>query len=102
MALDPQVRDLLDMKIFVDTDPDIRKAAASALGQTHEQVAIMALGNALEDKDPAMQFCAVVSLRKVSGQDLGNDVDRWRAAVKDGSLQPAGTATLAGRLRHWF
>ena len=47
-----------------------------------------------------MQVCAVVSLRKVTGRDLGNDVDRWRAAIKDGSLQRSDLPTLAERLRH--
>jgi HEAT repeat protein len=79
-----------------DIDKDVRMAAARALGSAHDPSAIAILGTALEDKDPAMQYCAVGSLRKLTGRDLGNDVDRWRVAIKDGSLG------LAERSHHWF
>jgi HEAT repeat protein len=79
-----------------DIDKDVRMAAARALGSAHDPSAITILGTALEDKDPAMQYCAVGSLRKLTGRDLGNDVDRWRVAIKDGSLR------LAERPHHWF
>jgi hypothetical protein len=36
------------------------------------------LARALEDADPAVQYRAVASLKKVSGRDLGNDVNAWR------------------------
>ncbi|MGA2068374.1 MAG: HEAT repeat domain-containing protein [Thermoguttaceae bacterium] len=79
-----------------DRDKDVRMAAARALGSAHDPSAVAPLGRALEDKDPAMQYCAVTSLRKLTGRDLGNDVDRWRAAIKDGSLAIRATP------RHWF
>jgi HEAT repeat protein len=79
-----------------DIDKDVRMAAARALGSAHDPSAIAILGTTLEDKDPAMQYCAVGSLRKLTGRDLGNDVDRWRVAIKDGSLR------LAERPHHWF
>jgi HEAT repeat protein len=86
-----------------DTDHDVRIAAVRALAHTHQQVAITALAGALEDKDPAMQYCAVVSLRDVTGQDLGNDVNQWRQYAKDNRLKPLDPSpSLAERIWHPF
>ena len=71
-----------------DVDHDVRLAAARAMAQSHEQVAIVALGGALEDKDPAMQYRAVLSLREITGQDLGNDVNKWREYAKTQPVPP--------------
>jgi HEAT repeat protein len=65
-----------------DPDKDVRHAAIRALGECRGQQAIAALAPALEDTDPAMQYLAVQSLKEVTGRDLGNDVDAWRAYVQ--------------------
>jgi HEAT repeat protein len=65
-----------------DLDQDVRLAAARALGETGDPAAVSALGEALEDNDPAMQYRAVQSLRSVTGEDFGHDVDRWRQYVQ--------------------
>ncbi|HEY2759587.1 MAG TPA: HEAT repeat domain-containing protein, partial [Pirellulales bacterium] len=44
-----------------DTDHDVRLAAAKALGTAGDKEAVKALGTALEDSDPSMQFVAVAS-----------------------------------------
>jgi HEAT repeat protein len=80
-----------------DVDKDVRLAAARALGQSRDAAAAPALGNALEDPDPAMQYVAVTSLHNVTGKDLGNDVDRWRAYVKANYPKSADSPVLAGR-----
>jgi HEAT repeat protein len=86
-----------------DTDKDVRLAAARALGQSRDPAAIVALGGALEDKDPAMQYRAVLSLRAVTGQNLGNDVNRWREYVKSGTAKPlAEPSSIAERFRRMF
>jgi HEAT repeat protein len=85
-----------------DVDHDVRLAAARAMAQSHQQVAINALGDALEDKDPAMQYQAVLSLRQITGQDLGNDVNRWRQYAKSNQLHPAKPVSLAERIWHPF
>ncbi len=71
-----------------DVNQDVRLAAARALGQTHEQAAINALANALEDKSVAMQRRAVLSLQQITAQDLGNNVNKWREYAKANKLTP--------------
>lgn len=71
-----------------NVNQDVRLAAARALGQTHEQAAINALANALEDKSVAMQRRAVLSLQQITAQDLGNNVNKWREYAKANKLTP--------------
>jgi HEAT repeat protein len=97
---DAQAVTLLAETLRSDVDTDVRLAAAKALGETNRREAVPALGEALSDSDPAMQYRAVLSLRKVTGKDLGNDVDRWRKYVK-GEL-PEPTPSLAEHLRRLF
>jgi HEAT repeat protein len=85
-----------------DIDRDVRLAAARALGTSRDQIAVTALGTALDDNDPAMQYRAVASLRESTGQDLGNDVNRWREYAKNGTLKPGQPTSLADRVRRVF
>jgi HEAT repeat protein len=85
-----------------DTDGDVRLAAAKALGESHDPAAVPALGHALEDKDPAMQRRAVLSLQAVTGKDYGNDVSRWRAYVHNEPVPPDATPSLAERFQQLF
>lgn len=85
-----------------DTDADVRLAAIEALGETKQPAAVAALGQALEDRDPSMQYRAVASLRQVSDQDLGNDVERWRHYVKGESPGPQKPVSVVERFRRMF
>ncbi len=82
-----------------DPQTDVRLAAARALGESDDEAAMPALAKALEDEDPAMQHRAVLSLRRVTGKDFGDDVNAWRAYVQ-GEQPPA--PSLADRIRRWF
>ena len=79
---DVQSVQLLAGALSGDVDADVRLAAAKALGETKGPEVAKALGEALSDADPAMQYRAVLSLKKVTGKDLGNDVNRWQQYVK--------------------
>lgn len=70
-----------------DEEIDVRLHALRRLGTLGDEAAIPALAEALEDPDPAVQFRAVASLREVSGRDLGNDVNAWRAWAADPESQ---------------
>lgn len=61
-----------------EEDLDVRLAAVTALGGISSVESVAALSVALNDRDPAMQYAAVESLKLASGQDLGNDVQAWR------------------------
>jgi HEAT repeat protein len=79
---------------------DVRLAAARALGETRSPAAVPALGEALSDTNPAMQYRAVQSLKMTTGQDLGDKVDRWQRYVKG---EPTGPPpSLAERLGNMF
>jgi len=88
--------------ISSDVDVDVRLAAIRALGDTGDPAAVSALGIALEDPDPAMQYRAVASLRKLTGENLGQDVNRWREYVKGQRPKPAKPMSMAERFRQLF
>lgn len=85
-----------------DMDVDVRLAAARALGQTRDPAAMATLATGLEDRDPAMQYRAVTSLRKIAPQDLGDDVERWRQYLQGQPAPPAKTPSLAERFGRLF
>jgi len=98
----PEAVTILSEALASDTNVDVRLAAARALGQTRDHRAVASLGQALEDRDPAMQRRAVESLEQVTGEDLGNDVNRWRTYVKTGTPPSNEPVSIAERLRQWF
>ena len=98
---DPGAVRLLAGVLNSDLDTDVRLAAIRALGQTKDPTAVAALGNALQDKDPAIQYRTVQSLERVTGEDLGNDVGQWRQYVAGETPQQAKVPSLAARVRDW-
>jgi hypothetical protein len=80
-----------------DVDKDVRLTAARALGETGDRGAVAALGEVLAERDPAMQYVAVQSLREVTGEDLGNDVSRWREYVQREAPPSSEPASIAER-----
>jgi HEAT repeat protein len=82
-----------------DKDVDVRIAAAKALGGVKSPEAIQALTVALEDRDPALQYVGVQSMKSITGKDYGPDVQAWRqvAAGQTPAVQPA--PSVASRLR---
>jgi HEAT repeat protein len=97
---DAQAVKLLSDALRGDVESDVRLAAARALGETKNQAAVATLGTALDDSDPAMQYRAVLSLKQVTGKDLGNDVTRWQQYVKGET--PKTTPSVAERFFSWF
>jgi len=85
-----------------DMDTDVRLTALKALGETGDARAVAALGEALEERDPATQYQAMQSLRKVTNEDFGNDVGRWRQYVKGEVPDPAKPVSIAEQFRRWF
>lgn len=79
----PEAVALLGARIASDADIDVRLRAVRELGALGDEAAVPALARALEDPDPAIQYRAVSSLKQVSGRDLGDDVNAWRAWAAD-------------------
>ncbi len=93
---------LLSGVLGSDVDVDVRLAAARALGRTKDPAAVAALGEVLTDKNPAMQYRAVVSLRQITGKSFGNDVNRWRQYVQGERPSRTESLSIAERLRRMF
>ncbi len=82
-----------------DQDKDVRIAAAQALGRIKSPEAIQALAVALDDRDPAMQYVGVQSMKSITGKDYGPDVQTWRQ-VAAGEAPPVPTPSIAERLKN--
>ena len=98
----PEAVGALAAVISGDVNADVRLAAARALGQTGNPDALGGLGLALDDPDPALQRRAVLSLRKITGEDLGNDVNKWRQYVKGELPRSSRPTSIAERIRRMF
>ena len=88
--------------VRTDTDLDVRLAATRQLAEFRDPTAVSALGLALDDADPALQFRAMQSLKSITGKDFGNNVPAWRQYVQDGTYQPSDVPSIADRLRNFF
>ncbi|MCH2123436.1 MAG: HEAT repeat domain-containing protein [Pirellulaceae bacterium] len=85
-----------------DTDQDVRAAALRELAQFKgEPAAIQALGLALDDSDPALQYRAVQSLKSVSGRDYGDNVPAWKQYVQGGNPN-VPEVSVAEKVREWL
>ena len=83
-----------------DKDLDVRLAAAEALGKINSPASVTALVAALDDRDPALQYVGVQSMKALTGKDYGGDVDAWRQLATGQTPTPrADTPTIAERLR---
>jgi len=79
----PEAVQMLAARYHADQDLDVRLRALRELGDLQNAAAVPVLARALEDPDPAVQYRAVAALKKVSGRDLGDDVNKWRAWAAD-------------------
>lgn len=85
-----------------DADTDVRIAAARELARFPSPVAYQALGLALDDTDPALQYRAVESLKTASGKNFGNDLSAWQRFAQGEDPGPEYTPSLAERVRELF
>jgi HEAT repeat protein len=98
---DPSSVGMLAALLQNDDNLDVRLAASQQLGKFSDPLAVQALGSALDDSNPALQYRVVQSLERASGRDYGRDLELWRAYVR-GEDPPERTPTYAERLRRWF
>jgi hypothetical protein len=82
-----------------DKSMDVRLAAAESLGKIKSPESIQALAVALDDRDPALQYVGVQSMKAIIGKDYGPDVQAWRQVAAGETPPAAPTPTVAERLR---
>jgi HEAT repeat protein len=82
-----------------DEDKDVRLAAAAALGNIKDPTAVAALTMALDDRDPALQFVGVQSMKSITGKDYGGDVAAWRQVAAGQSPPSPPAPSIAERIR---
>jgi hypothetical protein len=85
-----------------DADMDVRLAAARELRRFPERAAYEALGLALEENDPALQYRAIESLKEASGKNYGNNVEAWQKFASGKDPGPEYTPSVADRVRALF
>jgi HEAT repeat protein len=85
-----------------ESDVDVRLAIITELGRFQDQTVTAALGRALDDGDPAIQFLAVQSLKSSTGRDYGDSVPAWRDFVQGREPQPSRAPSLVQRMTSWF
>lgn len=83
----------------IEKDVDVKLAAAEALGKIKSPESIQALVIALDDRDPAMQYVGVQSLKAITGRDYGPDVQAWRQVATGGTPPAPAAPSVAQRLK---
>ena len=78
-----------------DTNQDVRQAAIKALGRLRDPHASEVLAKLLRNRDPAIQYLAVQSLKQTTGKDFGMDLKQWEAYVYGNSQADDGQPALA-------
>jgi hypothetical protein len=78
-----------------DDSVDVRQAAVKGLQRFQSPEAVRALGSLLDDRDPALQYLAIQSLKGATGQDLGDDVRKWNVYIASNYGGPSASPAAA-------
>ena len=98
----PKAISLLQTQLKQDAEASVRLAAVDALGNVKDKRAIDSLAIALDDSDPAIQYKAVLALRKLTKQNFQGDVKRWRQYVQGKTPDPRRPISLTNRVKSFF
>lgn len=69
---------LLTLATNAKETPSVRRAAVASLAKFDDAEVRSTLANILDDKSPALQYQATVSLKQITGKDFGGDLQSWR------------------------
>ena len=97
----PAAIDLLAAIVEHDKSLDVRLAATRQLAAYSEPQSLKALGIALNDPNPALQYRAMQSLKTASGRNYGDDIAMWRSWIR-GEEPAEPPPSLADQFRRWF
>jgi HEAT repeat protein len=82
--------DILAVLVEHDEEIDVRLAATSELASFSNPPSLRALGIALDDPNPALQFRAMQSLKVASGRHFGDDIAMWKSWIRgEEPIEPA-------------
>lgn len=95
---DEHARDMLLSLAKTDESDDVRQAALASLGNFDTQDVRAMLVESLDNKNPAIQQQAVVSLRTITGRDYGGDFDAWKRYVGGEDVAEQEPDSLTARL----
>ncbi len=97
-------RALVALEAAVASDPcvDVRLAATRALGEIRHPGAIAVLGRGLNDRDPAIQYRSMQSLKQVTGENFGDNVGHWQEYIATGRPPEGASVSLAERMQGMF
>ena len=76
-----------------DKNADVKLAAAKRWAKSIRPKRCRRSAIALDDRDPAMQYVGVQSLKSITGKDYGPDVQAWRQ-VAAGGTPPARSSAI--------
>jgi len=99
---DPEALQALADIVRHDAKLDVRMVATAELAKFSDPAAVAALGVALDDHDPALQYRAIQSLKTCTGEDFGNSVAAWRDFVAGRTPTAEEDPSLVERLRQLF
>ncbi|TWT31574.1 HEAT repeat domain-containing protein [Blastopirellula retiformator] len=95
---DPKAVEELGDLIVRDRELDVRIAAAKALEQFDSAEARKALAPAIQDRDPALRYVAIQSLKENSQVDYGGDAEKWEAYAMGENPAPPENVSLTSWL----
>ncbi|PQO43335.1 HEAT repeat domain-containing protein [Blastopirellula marina] len=95
---DPKAVSELGDLIVRDRELDVRLAAAKALQGFDTPEGRKALAPAVQDRDPALRYVAIQSLREHSNVDYGGDAEKWEAYAMGENPSPPENVGMANWL----
>lgn len=84
-----------------DADENIRRIAIESLGPHKTDEVKQFLGKQLNDKSPAMQYCASLALKEQTGKDFKGDIQKWKRFVAGEAVEP-DPPTLAESIQSYL
>lgn len=90
-------RDMLLSMAKADDSGSVRQAAIESLGDFDDPAVLRTLADLLDERSPAINYCAAQSLAKLTGKEYGGDFKQWQAYVADLPRDP-GEGTLPPEL----
>jgi len=93
-----QARDMLMSLAQTDESADVRQAALASLGHFDSKEVRELLAESLDNKSPAIQQQAVVSLRTLTGRDYGGDFDAWKRYIGGENVAEPEAPSMTARL----